>query len=96
MAQFAFHDSLSHTHIQGNVTSTDGLSGSVNYYINMYAIYLNIWMFGRDQSRNGIWTKKPLRTYPLFSNFDKKLKISRFGRDLAKVWNIQIFGYLKI
>ncbi len=26
----------------------------------------------------------------------KKLQISRFGRDLAEVWNIQIFGNLNI
>jgi hypothetical protein len=32
----------------------------------------------------------------LFPNLDKKSQISRFGRDLAAVWNIQIFGYLNI
>ena len=48
--------------------------------------------------RKEIWTKK---TYcPDMSTFfqilTKKSQISRFGRDLAEVWSIQIFEYLNI
>jgi hypothetical protein len=58
MAQFAFHDSLSLTNVQGNMKSTGGLLGLVHLCMDMYAIHLNIWKFGGDWSRKEIWTKK--------------------------------------
>jgi hypothetical protein len=65
--------------------------------MNMYAIYLNIWKFGRDRSRNEIWTKTAcLGILPFFEIFPKKSQILRFGSDLAEVWIIQIFRCLNI
>jgi hypothetical protein len=58
---------------------------------------LNIWKFGGDWSRNEILTKTACPDMATFlPNFDKKSEILRFGRGLAEVWNIQIFGHLNI
>jgi hypothetical protein len=93
MARFAVRDLVTLTNVQGNMMSTDGLSGPVAFCTNIYVMYhLNIWKFGRDRSRNEIWTKNILSGHgDFFPHFDKKSQISRFGRDLAEVWNIQMY-----
>ena len=64
----------------------------------MYAIYLNIWIFGGGQSRNKIWTKNSLSGHiNFFPNLDKKrtgFKIWKgFGGDLEHA-NIWMFEHL--
>jgi hypothetical protein len=97
MVRFAFRYSLSHTNVQGNMTSTDGLSRLVPSCMKMYMLKLDIWKYIGRQSRNEIRTKTSLLGHvDFFPNFDKNSQISIFGRDLEEVWNIQIFGYLNI
>ena len=63
MARFAFRDSLSLTSIQGNMMSTDGLSGHT---------FMQIFEFG-SLAEIGVDTKfgqkQPVRTCRLFSKF---------------------------
>jgi len=84
MARFAFRESLSHTNVQGNMTSTDGLLGSVVYCMKMYVINLEDWKFGGDWSRNEIWTKNSLSGHGDFSSKFRQ-KNHRF-HDLEEIW----------
>jgi hypothetical protein len=59
----------------------------------MYAIHLGVWIFGEV----GVEIKFGQKTACLdMSTVDKKSQVSTIGRDLAAIWNIQIFGYLNI
>ena len=65
--------------------------------MKMYVINLEDWKIDGDRSRNEIWTKTACPDMATFlPNLGKKSQISRFGRDLAAVCKIQIFGNLNI
>ena len=65
--------------------------------MNMYAICMDIWIFGGLRSRNKIRTNNSLSGHGhFFPILDKEITVLWFGRDLAAIWNIQIFGYLNI
>jgi len=61
--------------------------------MKMYEKNLEDWKNGGDQSRQKTACPDMATFLP---NFYKKSQDSRFGRDLAEVWNIQIFGNLNI
>ena len=64
---------------------------------NEWLSRVHIWIFGKIgvEKRFGQKTACPdMATF--LPNFGKKSQDSRFGRDLAEVWNIQIFGNLNI
>ena len=66
--------------------------------MNMYAIYLDIWIFGSHRSRNKIWTKSSLSGHgDFFPNLDKKITCFKiwkgFGGDLEHP-DIWIFEHL--
>ena len=63
---------------------------------NVWKCMWYIWIFGRRGSTNKIWTKTAYPDMSFFPNLDKKSQASRFGRNLAAIWNIQISGYLNI
>ncbi len=53
--------------------------------------YLDVW---QNWSRKEIWTKIACPDMANFlPNFGKKSQDLRFGRDLAEIWNIQIFEF---
>ncbi len=77
----------------------DGSSRPDNQCIQMHAIQMNIWIFGRSWSQKEIWTKNShVRHGDFFPNYfcvwTKKSHISTFERDLAVIWKNQIFGYM--
>ncbi len=64
---------------------------------NEWLSRVHFWIFGKIGVEKRFGQKQPVQTWRLlFQILVKKSQDLRFGRDLAEVWGIQIFGNMNI